>query len=94
MGYLATLLVVCVLAFNQAAAALPQGLDGAPVNINTATAQQLAAALSGVGLKRAQAIVEYRRQYGDFIAIEELLEVAGIGPSVLEGNRDRILLSD
>ena len=45
------------------------------VSINQATAEQLAAAMNGIGLKKAQAIVSYREQYGPFSAIEQLKEV-------------------
>jgi competence protein ComEA len=43
--------------------------------------------LKGVGLKKAQAIVDYRTEYGAFSAPEDLLNVSGIGPSTLEKNR-------
>lgn len=71
------------------AAAAP---DSATVSINSASAAQLAAALNGVGLKKAQAIVDYREQYGAFTQVEQLQEVKGIGPSILEKNRDRLKL--
>ncbi len=64
------------------------------VNVNTADADTLAAALNGVGPARAQAIVEHREQYGPFESIDALLEVAGVGPAVLEANRDNIRLED
>jgi competence ComEA-like helix-hairpin-helix protein len=38
--------------------------SAAPVNINTADAAEIAAALNGVGLNKAQAIVDYRNAYG------------------------------
>ena len=38
----------------------------APVNVNTASAEQIAEALNGVGLSRAMAIVEYRDSNGKF----------------------------
>jgi competence protein ComEA len=56
------------------------------VSINMATAEELSSALSGVGLIKAQAIVNYRQQYGNFTQIEQLLEVPGIGASILERN--------
>jgi len=62
-----------------------------PVNINTADAQTLAAELDGVGMSRAQAIVEYRDANGAFSSPEEVLKVKGIGPQVLEANRGNIL---
>lgn len=62
------------------------------VNINTATAEQLAAALRGVGLARAEAIVKLREELGRFTDIEQLLQVRGLGPKVLNDNRDKITL--
>ena len=49
------------------------------VNINTASAEELAKFLPGVGETRAQAIVEYRETVGGFGSVEELLNVRGIG---------------
>jgi competence protein ComEA len=50
----------------------------AKVNINTATAQQLAT-LPGVGEKVAARIVEYRQKSGGFKSPAELVNVQGIG---------------
>ena len=90
MKYTVNLILALLLALSQAALALPDG----SVNVNTAQAQVLAEMLDGVGSTRAQAIVEYREQYGEFKSVEELLDVRGIGPRVLEGNREKIALSD
>lgn len=68
--------------------------DTPPVNINTATAEQLAEALTGVGEARAEAIVTYREENGDFEHIDELVEVRGIGLATVDRNRDRILLEE
>lgn len=64
-----------------------------PVNINTADAETLAAELKGVGLARAQAIIEYRESVGPYRSPEDLLEVAGVGPKVLELNKGNIRVS-
>jgi competence protein ComEA len=63
-----------------------------PVNINTATAEEFAQGLSGVGLKKAEAIVTYREEFGPFTNIEQLQEVPGIGPSLIERNMSRLKL--
>lgn len=62
------------------------------ISINEATAEQLSAAMNGVGLKKAQAIVSYREQYGPFTAVEQLKEVPGIGNSLIERNAERLKL--
>lgn len=62
------------------------------VSINQATAEELAAALNGIGLKKAQAIVSYREEYGDFTGIEQLKEVPGIGNVLVERNVSRLKL--
>lgn len=60
------------------------------VNINTADALVLQKALLGVGAAKAQAIVAYREEFGAFTTVDELLEVKGIGKSILEQNRHRL----
>ncbi|MFZ7239932.1 helix-hairpin-helix domain-containing protein [Avibacterium avium] len=65
---------------------------GNMLNINTATASEIQKALVGIGAKKAEAIVEYREKHGNFIALEQLLEVQGIGKATLEKNKDRIQL--
>lgn len=60
------------------------------VNINKAGAEQLTAALIGVGEVKAQAIVEYRQANGAFKTLEDVLAVKGIGPATIAKNRDRI----
>ena len=67
-------------------------LLAAPVNVNQATAEQLADSLQGIGLEKAQAIVQYRKQNGAFKSTNELLNVKGIGASTLEKNKADILL--
>lgn len=66
----------------------------APVNVNTADAQTIAEALKGVGLKKAEAIVKYRSENGDFKTTEDLANVSGIGAKTVEANKSDILLSD
>ncbi len=56
---------------------------GEPVNLNTATAEQLDA-LPGVGPVTAAAIVAWRDSHGKFTRVDQLGDVDGIGPARLE----------
>ena len=62
------------------------------VDLNSADAETLATVMKGVGISKARAIVSYRTQYGPFASLDELTEVKGIGVSILERNRDRLVL--
>ncbi|MCK1967055.1 MULTISPECIES: ComEA family DNA-binding protein [Franconibacter] len=62
------------------------------VNINTATVDELAKAMNGVGKKKAQAIVSYREEHGPFKALEELKQVPGMGDSLVERNLPNLTL--
>lgn len=61
-----------------------------PININTATAEQLTE-LKGIGPNKAKAIVQYRQEKGPFSSIEELTLVKGIGSSTLQKNDGRLV---
>lgn len=63
-----------------------------PVDINSADAETISAELKGIGLSKAQAIVEYRKEHGPFKTVDELTEVKGIGARTVEINRKDILL--
>ena len=69
---------------------LSSGAFADPVNINTADARTLAKELNGIGLSRAQAIVDYREKNGPFKSVDELAKVKGIGMKVVEQNRANI----
>ncbi|WP_419925490.1 helix-hairpin-helix domain-containing protein [Candidatus Poriferisocius sp.] len=62
-----------------------------PLNLNTATAEQLES-LPGVGPAIAAAIIEHRQRIGGFDSVHGLLAVSGIGPSKLEQIRDLVSL--
>jgi competence protein ComEA len=64
------------------------------INLNTASASELANALQGIGVARAELIVEYRDAKGPFVSVEELTEVSGIGPATLERNRAILTVTD
>ena len=65
------------------------GVFAAPININTASAEQLTA-LNGIGEAKAAAIVEYRKANGPFKSVDQLVDVKGIGLKLVEKNRDVI----
>ena len=75
-----------------AALILSFATHAAPVNINTASAEQIAEALNGIGLNKAQAIVEYRETYGLFDRADEIVFVRGIGDATYERNKEDILI--
>ncbi len=63
------------------------------INLNTADAATLEAELAGVGKAKAQAIIDHRTSNGPFASVDELLEVKGIGPAILEKNRARLSIN-
>ncbi len=84
MKYIFTSLLACLLT-------LPVWAAGS-VNINTASAAEIAEALNGVGLSKAEEIVRYREAHGAFAHIDELVNVKGVGMKTVDKNRDNILL--
>lgn len=64
----------------------------APVDINTASAEELAASLKGVGPAKAKLIVSYREANGPFKDAVELQLVKGIGEATVKKNMDNILI--
>ena len=80
------------LLFFLLAVASPLAAFAGPVNINTADAATISAELQGVGMSKAQAIVDYRKNHGPFKSQEDLTLVTGIGVRTVEINRANILL--
>ena len=74
------------------ACAMPVTVFAGPVDINTADAATISTELQGIGLSKAQAIVEYRRTHGPFKTLADLTLVKGIGAKTVEINRANILL--
>ncbi|MGO2629064.1 MAG: helix-hairpin-helix domain-containing protein [Enterococcus italicus] len=69
----------------------PQAGNESKVNINTASAEELQT-LTGIGEKKAQAIIDYRTQNGNFQSIDQLTEVDGFGEKTVEKLRDSITI--
>jgi competence protein ComEA len=67
-------------------------LDGLPININQATSEELEK-LPGIGPEKAQEIIDFRNEYGNFTQIEEIMEVPGIGETTFEEIKDLITVN-
>lgn len=80
------LLLALALWFAFAGAAL------AAVNINTATKEELVT-LKGIGDKKAQAIIDYRKKNGDFKNVDDLEKVDGIGPGTMKQIRAQLTVT-
>ena len=61
-----------------------------PVDINSADADALAEAITGIGAQKARSIVEYRAANGPFASVEDLVNVKGIGSRTVEKNRHNL----
>ena len=83
MGKLFLILVLC-----------PLVVTAAPVNINQADAETISDSLTGIGPKKAEAIVQYRKEHGGFETLNDLGKVSGIGEKTLQANEKDILFSD
>jgi competence protein ComEA len=86
MKHMIALLLTCMLALPVWAAA--------PLDINHASAEEIAQAMNGVGLTKAEAIVAYRNSNGPFTHIDELVNVKGIGLRTVDRNRDTVQAGD
>ncbi|MCW8929213.1 MAG: helix-hairpin-helix domain-containing protein [Gammaproteobacteria bacterium] len=78
-----TLLLTLMLTFSTASIAQE-------VNINKADAQSIADSLNGIGLKKAEAIVAWRTEHGNFMDLASLESVKGIGIKTIEKNKNDI----
>lgn len=67
----------------------PSNSKQGTVNINTATLEELQT-IKGIGKKKAEAILQYRKEHGPFRTKEDLLEVKGIGKKALEAIESQV----
>jgi competence protein ComEA len=74
---------------SKQAPAAPGGAEMAPVDLNTATVEQLDT-LPGIGPVTAAAIIAWRDAHGSFGSVEQLSEVDGIGPARLDKLKDLV----
>lgn len=63
------------------------------VDLNTADVSKLQT-LDGIGQKKAEKIIEYRKEHGNFKEITDLKKISGIGDKIFNAIKDRILVSD
>lgn len=64
-----------------------------PVDINSADAKTIADSVSGIGLAKAEAIVNYRQKNGPFKKVEDLTKVKGLGSKIVEKIRPDIMIT-
>jgi len=68
------------------------GFSFASVDINTADVASLSS-LNGVGEKKAEAIVMYRKANGCFTTVDDLQKVKGIGVKIISKNKSELTAS-
>jgi competence protein ComEA len=86
-----TSLVAMSLLFASMAAHAEAGDDATRVDLNRASAEELAT-LPGIGAAKAAAIVEFRTSSGAFASLDELEAVRGIGPALVAKLRPHVTL--
>lgn len=70
---------------------LPEIVQQKCISINTSTQDELET-IKGIGSKAAQAIIDFRAEYGNFTFLEDIMKVKGIGKSKFEAMKDSICL--
>lgn len=90
IGVMCVVAVMCMMVTSNLHAKAKIELTGV-VNVNTATVEQLSL-LPGVGDSKAKAIIEFRAAH-PFKTVEELVNIKGIGPKMLEKMRAYVAVS-
>ncbi len=70
------------------------GFSAEAININTADKETLMSVIKGVGEKKAEAIIAYRNENGNFKSIDELTNVKGIGQGTVDRHKDQLSTSE
>ena len=83
------LLVIGLMAALACASA--QAVDLEKININSASAEELAR-LQGIGEVKARKIIDFRDRRGLFETPEDIMKVPGVGPKTFEKNKERIVV--
>jgi competence protein ComEA len=78
--------VVCAILFSAANVDATKKPPLAPININTATSEQLQE-VPGIGPATAEKILQMRKSYGAFKSVDDLLSIKGIGKKRLDKMR-------
>lgn len=65
------------------AAVVEQTQISYPINLNTATAEELMS-VDGIGEQRAASIISYREYLGGYTSVEQLKDISGFGDAVYE----------
>lgn len=86
MKMIKALVLALALGFSSATMAME-------VNINSADAETMAEFLNGIGIQKAKAIVDYRKENGNFTSVDELQKVPGIGSKTVEKNMEKLRVS-
>ena len=73
MKLIHTLFLTLILLFSSSAMSAQAAVE--KININTANAEQIATAMTGIGDNKAKAIVEYRKTHGKFKSVQDLENV-------------------
>ncbi len=83
------LFVVSCMVSSFAAADMQSGLDTEAININEASVKELSG-LSGIGRSKAEAIIAFRIEHGNFENVDDLKKVKGIGKKTFESIKNKI----
>ncbi len=70
------------------------GFSADAININTADKETLMSVIKGVGETKAEAIIVYRKDNGNFKSVDELANVKGIGQTIVEKHREQLSTSE
>ncbi len=70
------------------------GFSAEAININTADKETLMTVIKGVGEKKAEAIIAYRNENGDFKSVDDLTNVKGIGQGTVDKHREQLSTSE
>ncbi|WP_454781216.1 ComEA family DNA-binding protein [Legionella sp. WA2022007384] len=95
--FIATVLSLSVITFS-AHAVIPKDISGKKkppvvihkIDLNSADLSTLTGSVKGIGKKRAEAIIAYRKSHHGFKSLEELAEVKGLGQHFMTANRDKL----